>query len=250
MLNRSAIVCFIAALALCACHSLKRYPPYTLRGTWHRVESSDSLEGIARKYGVSSAVIREVNDVDESTLKRRTMVFVPRDRGGIPGKGRRASLPPVEPNAASPTPGSQPDGTAGVTRAKSCGEAGRPCLRWPVEGRVRTRFGKRGDTPHDGIDIEAAKGTRIQAAANGVVIYSGNQIKGYGNLVIIRHDSGLITVYAHNDRNLVEEGDTVDSGEVIGEVGQTGIAKVPHLHFEVRRKEQPSDPLEYLEPRR
>jgi murein DD-endopeptidase MepM/ murein hydrolase activator NlpD len=98
------------------------------------------------------------------------------------------------------------------------------------------------------MDIDAAQGAEIRAAADGVVLYSGSDIKGYGNLVIIRHDQGLITVYAHNDENRVKEGETVAKGQNIGTVGSSGSATHPHLQFEIRRDETPEDPARHLPP--
>jgi murein DD-endopeptidase MepM/ murein hydrolase activator NlpD len=88
----------------------------------------------------------------------------------------------------------------------------------------------------------------VVAAAGGIVIYAGSGIRGYGNLVIIRHPGGLVTVYAHNRRNLVQEGVKVSQGQVIAEVGHSGRASGDHLHFEVRRGETPVDPLKYVRP--
>jgi murein DD-endopeptidase MepM/ murein hydrolase activator NlpD len=107
------------------------------------------------------------------------------------------------------------------------------------------RFGVRDGTPHDGIDLAAPEGTPIRAAAGGVVLYAGTQ-RGYGNLVILRHEDGLITIYAHNQKNLVREGDRLRTGEELGLVGRTGRATGPHCHFEVRQGTKPRDPLLFL----
>lgn len=117
--------------------------------------------------------------------------------------------------------------------------------RWPVAGRLTSRFGPRGGSSHDGIDISAPKGTAISAVADGEVIFS-SALHGYGNIVLIRHRNGLVTVYAHNHRNLVKEGEWVRRGKVIAEVGQTGRASGPHLHFEVRKDNQARNPLRHL----
>jgi lipoprotein NlpD len=117
--------------------------------------------------------------------------------------------------------------------------------RWPIAGRLTSRFGPRGGSSHDGIDIAAPKGTAISAVADGEVIF-GNALHGYGNIVIIRHRNGVVTVYAHNSRNLVKEGEWVQRGQVVAEVGQTGRASGPHLHLEVRKDNQARNPLRYL----
>ena len=117
--------------------------------------------------------------------------------------------------------------------------------RWPIAGRLTSRYGPRGGSFHDGIDIAAPKGTAISAVADGEVIFS-NALHGYGNIVILRHRNGLVTVYAHNHRNLVTEGEWVRRGQVVAEVGQTGRASGPHLHFEVRKDNQARNPLRHL----
>jgi lipoprotein NlpD len=117
---------------------------------------------------------------------------------------------------------------------------------WPVEGKRTDLFEESERRRHLGIDISAAPGTPIKAAAPGVVIYAGNTIRGYGNLIILRHSEEIVTVYAHNQVNLVEEGSPVERGQVIGRVGQTGRATGCHLHFEIRNNNKAVDPLLYL----
>jgi murein DD-endopeptidase MepM/ murein hydrolase activator NlpD len=118
---------------------------------------------------------------------------------------------------------------------------------WPVsEGSISSFFGKRKRDFHDGIDIRVNYGSPIFAAKNGEIIYSSHKIKGYGNMIVIKHDDGMATVYAHNRKNLVKRGDHVTQGQIVGFVGATGKATGPHLHFEVRKGELPQDPLLYL----
>ncbi|HSM92189.1 MAG TPA: M23 family metallopeptidase, partial [Anaeromyxobacteraceae bacterium] len=121
---------------------------------------------------------------------------------------------------------------------------GRPpaAFGWPLKGVLYGRFGVRSGRRHDGIDLAAPEGTRVGAAASGDVIYVGEQA-GYGRIVILRHAGGMVTLYAHMRRSLVEEGDRVDRGDPIGEVGQTGRTSGPHLHFEVRDGTRPRNPL-------
>lgn len=118
-------------------------------------------------------------------------------------------------------------------------------LLWPVEGNITSRFGPRRGSTHDGLDIAAPLGTPILAAASGEVIYSG-ALRGYGNLVILRHREGYATVYAHTQKNLVKEGERVRRGQAIARVGQTGRASGPHLHFEIRKDNLARNPLRYL----
>lgn len=118
---------------------------------------------------------------------------------------------------------------------------------WPVrEGKVSSFFGSRRRDYHEGIDINTARGNPIYAAKDGEVIYSSRKIKGYGNMIVVRHDSGLATVYAHNKKNLVRVGAKVRQGQLLAYVGATGKATGPHLHFEIRKGEIPQDPLLYL----
>jgi murein DD-endopeptidase MepM/ murein hydrolase activator NlpD len=117
---------------------------------------------------------------------------------------------------------------------------------WPVEGRLGDGFEDNERKRHQGIDILTFLGASIRASGGGTVIYSGNTIKGYGNMVILRHSEEFVTVYAHNQLNLVEEGVWVERGQVIGRVGQTGRATGPHLHFEIRINNRAVDPLTYL----
>ncbi|MBQ4334177.1 MAG: peptidoglycan DD-metalloendopeptidase family protein, partial [Myxococcaceae bacterium] len=122
-------------------------------------------------------------------------------------------------------------------------------LAWPVRGVLYARFGKRAESVHDGIDLSAPEGTPIRAAADGRVLFSAPQ-HGYGNLIIIEHQDGLLTLYAHNRENLVKEGERVRLGQVIARVGRGSATSGPYLHFEVRVGGQPTDPLPYLPPPR
>jgi murein DD-endopeptidase MepM/ murein hydrolase activator NlpD len=117
---------------------------------------------------------------------------------------------------------------------------------WPVEGRISDAFSDTESKRHQGIDIPSVLGTPVKASNSGTVIYAGNTIKGYGNLIILRHSEEWVTVYAHNQVNLVEEGNWVERGQTIGRVGQTGRATGPHLHFEIRRKNKAVDPMLFL----
>lgn len=122
-----------------------------------------------------------------------------------------------------------------------------PQFRWPVAGRILSSFGGvTGGERNDGINIAAARGEPIHAAASGVVTYCGNELKGYGNLVLIRHGNGYVTAYAHTDSIAVGRGDHVDAGQVIGTAGSTGDVDVPQLHFEIRRGVRPVDPRSLL----
>lgn len=118
---------------------------------------------------------------------------------------------------------------------------------WPVRGKVISGFGPKGKGLHnDGINIAAPRGTPIRAAQHGVVAYSGNELRGFGNLILIKHDKGYMTAYAHASKILVKRGARVTRGEIIGRVGSSGSVAGPQLHFEIRRGRRPVDPLRYL----
>lgn len=234
-------------------------PPLSVLGKWHEVKKSDTVESIARKYGVDRMEIAELNQIPASgRVVGRSRIFIPQGTGMPPGDGKppkgeptavaatssHVSVPTAQTHTASTV--SAPSG--GKKNGSRCGVEGRPCFLWPTEGKLLQRFGMSGGekSGSDGIDIQAARGTAVMAADNGEVLYSGNAIKGYGNLILIRHQGDVITVYAHNERNLVKEGTKVMRGEKIAEVGNSGVASKPLLHFEVRVNEQPVDPMLYL----
>lgn len=118
---------------------------------------------------------------------------------------------------------------------------------WPVNGRVLSKFGALGKgLQNDGINILARRGTPVRAIQNGVVAYSGNELRGFGNLLLIKHSGGWISAYAHNDKLLVKTGQRVRRGQVISRVGSTGSVDKPQLHFELRRRNRAVDPERYL----
>lgn len=122
-----------------------------------------------------------------------------------------------------------------------------PSFRWPVRGHVITGFGpKPNGLQNDGIDLAVPQGTPVKAADDGVVAYAGNELKGYGNLVLIRHSNGYVTAYAHASEILVKRGEPVKRGQVIAKSGETGTVKSPELHFEIRKGATPVDPAQFL----
>ncbi|MBI2255708.1 MAG: LysM peptidoglycan-binding domain-containing M23 family metallopeptidase [Proteobacteria bacterium] len=153
----------------------------------------------------------------------------------------KAKAAPTAP-APAPAPAVQPVQQAAVVSAPS--SAG---FVWPAQGKVISKFGTTSDgLRNDGINIAAPAGAPVMAAADGTVAYAGNQLRGFGNLVLIRHSNGLITAYAHNQSLLVQKGDKVKRGAVIARIGQTGNVAKPQLHFEIRKGEEPVDPMKYL----
>jgi murein DD-endopeptidase MepM/ murein hydrolase activator NlpD len=125
--------------------------------------------------------------------------------------------------------------------------AGRKGFIWPVQGKIVLKYGAgTGGLFNDGINIQANRGTPILAAENGVVTYVGNELRGFGNLILIKHADNFVTAYAHTENPLVARGDVVTRGQRISSVGTTGAVTFPQLHFEVRNGRKSSDPLKHL----
>ncbi len=141
----------------------------------------------------------------------------------------------VDPKAAS--------AKAPVTSAEADASGSNPEFRWPARGRIIQGFKAGGN---DGIDISVPSGTSVRAAESGVVVYSGDGLKGYGNLVLIKHPNGYVTAYANNAELDVKRGEQVKRGQVIAKSGDTGNVNSPQLHFELRKGSTPVDPTNYL----
>ena len=123
-----------------------------------------------------------------------------------------------------------------------------PHFRWPVNGRVIQAFGpKPSGQQNDGLNVSVPEGTPIKAAEDGVVAYAGNELKTYGNLVLIRHANGYVTAYAHASEIMVKRDDTVKRGQIIAKAGQTGSVTAPQVHFEIRKGSTPVDPAPFLD---
>jgi murein DD-endopeptidase MepM/ murein hydrolase activator NlpD len=149
------------------------------------------------------------------------------------------SVKPLSTPSTSSVP-SQPDAVANIPQPSSRSNG---FFQWPVNGKIISGFGATsGGLHNDGINIAAPRGTPVHAAENGVVVYAGNQLRGFGNLVLIRHADGWVTAYAHNDTLLVKKGQQVKRGDVIARVGSTGNVSTPQLHFELRKGTEAVDP--------
>lgn len=212
----------------------------------HLVAKGESVYGIARKYGVPMSALVRANAIPPPYH------ISPGRKLRIPG----ATSPRVR--VASRTPGTS--GT-GYTRpvppqresARVSGPVGKPPPRagrgfqWPLRGRILIAFGPRGGGLHnDGINILARPGASVRSAENGVVAYAGNELQGFGNLLLIKHAGGWMTAYAHVGKLLVRRGQKVRRGQTIARVGRTGNVAQPQLHFEIRRGDQPVNPMKYL----
>jgi murein DD-endopeptidase MepM/ murein hydrolase activator NlpD len=203
------------------------------------VKRGETLYRIARTYGIDARDLMEVNDVaDPRSLMPGAELFVP-------GARRPLEVPPLA-GAAEPEEEPPPRPRPPAPGAAPPVPAERPsALRWPVKGVLYSRFGPRQGHRHDGIDIAAPEGSPVTAAADGLVVYAGEQA-GYGHIVILRHGGGMLTLYAHASALLVGDGARVRAGEAIARVGQSGRTTGPHLHFEVRQGTRPQNPLLYL----
>jgi len=249
----------------------------------YEIQSGDSLYKIARAYNTTSAQLQSVNGItDPRRLRPGTVIKVPGSEAASVTTQRAPRV--VAPRMAEPAPpvvpssstqprllnsrGEQRMASAGNTASDAMGQPSvrqsapstvaapattktaslGPKLRWPVRGKVVVGFGARSDgSQNDGINLAVPMGTDVHAAEDGVVAYAGDELKGYGNLVLIRHDNGWVTAYAHNDQLKVKRGDKVTRGQVIAKAGKTGSVDQPQVHFELRQGAKPVDPLPYME---
>lgn len=211
---RNILLNFILMLILTSCSSMKS-------GQYVYVEKSSEVKKVARNYGVTVDELKTANP--NKSFQGREWIFIP-SKVGIAYFLKDTYV---------------------VEDYRGLG-SGR--FVWPVPHfyRVSSHFGPRGRKHHDGIDIPAPRGTPIVAADTGVVIYSDNGIRGYGNMIVIAHGDDIFTVYAHNRKNKVDKGERVDKGQVIGLVGNTGRSTGPHLHFEIRVKNKVRNPAQFL----
>jgi murein DD-endopeptidase MepM/ murein hydrolase activator NlpD len=225
----------------------------------------DTLPAIAERYKVSLAELKRVNGIaDQAQVKVGTVLAIPA-RGGagvappsptspprvvqvrpvtVPAPKVASLAPPPAPVPAPKTAVKQ-SGAASDTRSppETRGEK----FRWPVVGKVVSTFGAQADgSKNEGIKLSVPMGTDILAAEGGRVHYAGDGLKGYGNLILIRHPNGWVSTYAHADKMLVKVGDEVKRGQVIGKAGKTGAVAQPQLGFELRKGSVPVDPLEHL----
>lgn len=186
----------------------------------HRVKQGETIWDISRHYGVNDRTIMRLNGIrDATTVVPGTVLLV--------GYGNRPELRNAYTQSAK-----RPIALA--PRAN-----GKRRLALPIRaGKLVSRFGPRKRSFHDGLDISARSGTPVYAAHTGSVTYAGSRLRGYGKLVIIQGNDGLITVYAHNRKLLVRKGQRVKLGDKIAEVGSTGRSSGPHLHFEVRMRDR------------
>jgi murein DD-endopeptidase MepM/ murein hydrolase activator NlpD len=227
----------------------------------HIVAPGESMMGIARKHGVTITALAKANNIQPfGKISIGQHLTIP---GGHPVAERpvAAAAPQVTKPATVPAEkvASVPAQAARIATpethttteslpAQTAEAAGAlPSFRWPVKGRIIAAFGSKSNGgQNDGINLAVPEGTPIKAADDGVVAYAGNELKGYGNLVLIRHSNGYVSAYANASELLVKRGDTIKRGQVIAHAGQTGNVTSPQLHFEIRKGSTPVDPTKYL----
>ncbi len=235
----------------------------------YTVASGDTLGRVAHRYRVSVREIAVANGIaPETPLKVGTRLTIPvrtapasappgRPQPGAPVVAQTTPITAPRaymPAAAAPGKLASSETAANVhlaspveTPSAEAGPNGAPGFRWPVRGRIINNFGARvNGSPNDGIDLAVPEGTQVRAADDGVVAYAGNELKGYGNLVLVRHSNGFVTAYANASELLVKRNDQVHKGQVILKSGQTGNAATPQLHFEIRKNSAPVDPMQFL----
>ena len=226
----------------------------------HIVVTGDTVFALSNKYKVDMRTLVELNTLKPPyQLKKGQVLKIPnssnREEGG-PKRNIRNVLTARSDIVFSPFPRPKPVSNPRRERtrvhhqnspiSKPLDRGGKYFL-WPVRGTVISRFGpRRGGLHNDGINIAAPRGAPVFAAENGVVAYTGNGIKGFGNLLLVKHSGGWTTAYAHVDRVLVKRGDRVKRGETIGTIGTSGKVNKPQLHFEIRKGSQAVDPMREL----
>ncbi|MDD5270910.1 MAG: LysM peptidoglycan-binding domain-containing M23 family metallopeptidase [Candidatus Omnitrophica bacterium] len=195
-------------------------PPKACEGVYHKVAKGETLWRISRNYGVELESIVEANGLSDAAEINAGQVII------IPGKAARK---PAEPPRQAPVQFVNEE------------------FIWPVKGRVVAKFGERkGLTPNKGIDIGAREGSDVVASRSGRVIFCEEKVKGFGKTVIIDHGDGMQTVYSHNSEILVKTGQDVKRSQAIARVGSGGRGSAPYLHFEIRKKHKPQNPVHYL----
>ena len=235
----------------------------TATETVHVVAPGESLVGIARHHGVTLPALAKANNLQPNgKISTGDRLVIP--AGGRPVAARQTQIQTPAPQVAQPRTVAVEKKVASVPaqnarmatqeppnhrKRRQDRGSGRRHAVIPLAGarpRHRRIWPKTNGTQNDGINLAVPEGTPVKAADDGVVAYAGNELKGYGNLVLIRHANGFVSAYAHASELLVKRGDTIKRGQVIAHAGQTGNVTSPQLHFEIRKGSTPVDPTKYL----
>ena len=250
--------------------SLPSAAPIAGSASVHVVNRGDTLAVIAKRNHVPVAELARANNLaPNATLKLGMKISVP----GV--KSAAAAAPVTQPATVAVAPvgavvsapatklaavttepvqkarlaqTTTPEEAKPESPVKAADATGAlPTFRWPVRGRVITSYGaKTNGKSNDGINVAVPEGTPVKAAEDGVVAYSGNELKGYGNLILVRHSNGYVTAYAHASELMVKRGENIKRGQIIAKSGQSGEVGSPQLHFEIRKGSSPVDPLQFL----
>ena len=235
----------------------------------HVVNRGDTLLSIAHRNHVPVAELAKANNLEPSAkLKLGVKLTVPGAKtAAVAPAAAPAAVAAAQPAAALAPPSTKMAAAGGPPQSARLAQAtttpedikvespvkaaeatgALPTFRWPVRGKVITSYGaKTNGKANDGINLAVPEGTPVKAAEDGVVAYSGNELKGYGNLVLVRHSNGYVTAYAHASELMVKRGDTIKRGQIIAKSGQSGEVGSPQLHFEIRKGSSPVDPLQFL----
>ncbi len=221
----------------------------------YSVVKGDTLGAIAGKHGIRVSDLIRVNGLQNSNIRVGQILNIPGNQKiQVSGKTDKQQQVAVLKSTKSdqivtgstPRPYVKPVKTGEIDE-KAPARTGIKTFRWPATGRVMSKFGERrhGDR-NEGIDISVPVGTSVKAAENGLVIYSDSELQEYGNLLLIRHDGGWVSAYAHNKLLKVKRGEKVRRGQIIAKSGRTGSAERPMIHFELRKDSNPVNPEKYL----
>ena len=217
-------------------------------GNYHRVSKGETLYSIAWEYGHDVREVAAWNHIRAPyTIYPNQLIRIVRPKVVARAKTKTAHPTSKDYSYRPPTQPTKTSRTKTSTRAATA-SAGKISWQWPTKGNIITRYSSR-DAGKKGLDIAGKQGQAIYAAAGGEIVYSGSGLRGYGKLIIIKHNDMYLSAYAHNKRLHVKEDQTVKKGQHIADMGSSE-ADTPMLHFEVRRNGKPVDPLRYLPRRR
>lgn len=225
------------------------------RGVYHTVQKGQTLYKISQVYGVDEIYLARINKISDPTqLHIGARIYIPGATGvkHVPATVAQSTSQqkPKSQKQASPPKQQTPKTTTKTTTTKPSSSvkapAGKGEFIWPVKGKLVKKFNTNSSVGSKGIEVSVRSGTPVSSAAAGKVIYSGDGISGYGNLLIVRHDDTFFTVYGYNKKNLVQTGAFVSKGEKIALSGKPPSGGVPRVYFEIRYGKKPVNPLSYL----
>lgn len=205
------------------------------------VRPGDTLYSLARENGLTTARLAAINGLSSPYVINPGQVL------SLTGKPMVRPMPaPIAsvPSGTAPDKVKAPEAPVKTAVVSPVESNRNVSWQWPIEGKVIARFNKNKNHTK-GIVIAGSEGQAVRASSAGKVVYSGNGLISYGNLIIIKHSRSYLSAYAHNKKLLVQEGETINAGQKIAELGKTGVEK-PKLHFEIRKNGKPVDPLSYL----